>query len=117
LEWTPSRLVQWAEKIGPATAKLVHIILASRPHPEQGFRSCLGIFRLAKSYSNDRLEAACGRAIAIQGFSYKSVASILKTGLDQRPMPSEPNTSIPIDHDNIRGPHYYHENKKEEEPC
>jgi len=108
LEWTPSRLIHWAEGIGEATAKVVETILSSRPHPEQGFRSCLGLFRLGKTYGNDRLEAACHRAIAIQGFSYKSVASILKTGLDRQLIQPEVSKTCPLEHPNIRGPHYYH---------
>ena len=66
LEWTPSRLVEWARNIGPATAELFDRIMASKPHPEQGFRSCLGILRLAKQYSNQRVEAAARRAIALR---------------------------------------------------
>lgn len=115
LEWTPSRLVGWAQQIGPGSTQVVTTILTSRPHPEQGFRSCLGLFRLGKRYGHDRLEAACVRAIAIQGFSYRSVASILKTGLDQRPNASASTTKLPIEHDNIRGPHYY--STEEEHPC
>jgi transposase len=111
LEWTPSRLIHWAEGIGPATALVVQGILDSRPHPEQGFRSCLGILRLGKSYGPDRLEAACSRAITIGSFSYKSVESILKTGLDRRPLPvpgaDQTDPSPSIEHENIRGPHYY----------
>ena len=63
LEWTPSRLLDWARNIGPSTAQLVSIILESRPHPEQGYRACLGVLRLGKRNSDDRLEAACRRAV------------------------------------------------------
>src|SRR5437899_261236 len=66
LEWTPSRLIDWARTIGPQTAALVEAILADRPHPEQGYRSCLGILRLAKRYGLERLEAACTRAGALE---------------------------------------------------
>jgi transposase len=82
LEWTPSRIIRWAAQTGPHTEKLVTRILESKPHPQQGFRSCLGIIRLGKQYSPDRLEAACTYALSIHGFSYKSVQSILKNGLD-----------------------------------
>jgi len=78
LEWTPSRIINWAGKNGPRTQKLVSHILENKPHPEQGFRSCLGIMRLAKQYSPERLEAACDRALAIKGYSYKNVKSILR---------------------------------------
>jgi transposase len=107
LEWTPSRLIHWAEKMGPATAQVVQTILSSRLHPEQGFRACLGILRLGKGYGQDRLEAACCRAIALKSFSYKSIESILKTGLDRRPLPSEIASTQTFEHENIRGPHYY----------
>jgi transposase len=82
-------------------------VLSSRPHPQQGFRTALGILRLAKSYGDDRLEAACKRAMAIGSTSYRSVASILKHGLDQKPM-GEPERDKPaIVHTNVRGSQYY----------
>ncbi len=109
LEWTPSRLIRWASTIGPNTAGLVRAILEERTHPEQGYRSCLGILRLAKRYSSERLEAACYRALRVGARSYKHVASILERGLEQMPLPDEqPSSSPPIEHDNIRGPNYYH---------
>src|SRR5262249_21232018 len=80
--WTQQRLSGWAADSGAATAQLVETILASRPHPQQGFRSCLGILRLGKSYGAERLEAACRRALTIGACSYKSIESILKNGLD-----------------------------------
>jgi transposase len=108
LAWTPSRLVHWAETIGGATAQLVAAILASRPHPEQGYRSCLGLLRLGKQYPPARLEAACARALAIRATSYKSVQSILRTGLDQQPMPpAAPTPARGIAHANVRGAAYY----------
>jgi transposase len=106
-EWTPGRIVAWAERTGPATAGLVSAIMASRPHPEQGFRSCLGIMRLGRRYGEARLEAACARALAIRGLSYRSVESILKAGLDGLPLPgSEPVPTIGH-HANVRGATYY----------
>ena len=108
LAWTPSRLVRWAETIGPATAGLVAAILASRPHPEQGYRSCLGLLRLGKQYPPARLEAACARALAIRATSYKSVQSILRTGLDQQPVPAPAPLPVRgVVHPNVRGPAYY----------
>ena len=111
-EWTPQRLIRWAEQTGPHTAALVERILASRPHPQQGYRSCLGILRLGKTYGSERLEAACRRAVTIGALSYKSVESILKRGLDQQPLlsadtPAE-ETTTPLTHANLRGPDYYH---------
>jgi transposase len=109
-EWTPERLVRWADQTGPSTAALVERILATRPHPQQGYRSCLGILRLGQTYGAERLEAACRRALTIGGFSYKSVDSILKRGLDQQPLPdpTQATESAPPPHANLRGPAYYH---------
>ena len=107
-EWTPQRFIRWAAKIGPHTQSLIENVLNSRAHPQQGFRSCLGILRLAKSYGNDRLEAACRRAVDIGGTSYRSVQSILKHNLDQKPLSDQSSKSPPIEHINIRGARYYH---------
>jgi transposase len=109
LEWTPSRLIQWAGTIGPQTQKLVTLILENRPHPEQGYRSCLGVLRLQKRYNPQRLEAACARALACKAYSYKNVESILKNGLDQQPLAaSSPQTPLPLfKHENLRGREYY----------
>ncbi|OEU61721.1 MAG: integrase [Desulfuromonadales bacterium C00003094] len=106
--WTPQRLINWAAQNGPQTAALVEAILASRRHPQQGFRSAMGLIRLAKIYGKDRLENACLLALDGQAATYKSVKSILKTGLDQQQPQLEQIQSIPIDHDNIRGGSYYH---------
>jgi transposase len=106
-EWTPQRLTQWAASSGAATSRVVETILASRPHPQQGFRSCLGIMRLGKRYGTERLEAACRRALKIGACSYKSIDSILKQGLDQTPLPTSAKAKPTVDHANIRGPKYY----------
>ena len=109
VSWTPQRLVRWAEKTGPATAALVATILASRKHPQPGVRSCLGIMRLGKTYTDARLEAACRRALTLGAVSFKSVQSILKTGLDKQPLDqASTQESLLIDHPNIRGGDYYH---------
>lgn len=105
-EWTPSRIINWAAQTGPETAALVQGILANRAHPEQGYRSCLGIISLGKKFSPDRLEAACKRAVFIKAYSYKSVQSILKTGLDRKPVVKQKEVA-PIEHENIRGDGYY----------
>jgi transposase len=107
LEWTPSRIIHWAEQTGPATAKLIETILSSRPHPEQGFRACLGILRLGTHYSPQRLEAASIRAVHFRAFSYKSIKSILETGFDRIPFIKQKEVSAAIQHDNIRGKEYY----------
>lgn len=108
LEWTPGRFLNWALAIGPRTRDLVQQLLTHRPHPEMGFRSCLGLLLLEKRYGKDRLEAACERALALGSPTRRSVLSILEKGLDSQPLPepvAEP--SLP-GHDNIRGPAYYH---------
>ena len=107
-EWTPDRFIRWAGKVGVHTQKLIENVLNSRAHPQQGFRTCLGILRLAKSYGDYRLEAASRRAVAIGGTSYRSVESILKHNLDQKPLPDQSAKSPPIEHTNIRGARYYH---------
>jgi transposase len=109
LEWTPTRLIHWGQSVGPKTGKLIEAILEHRPHPEQGYRSCLGILRLAKQYGNERLEAACDRAVLVRARSYRHVASILKNGLDRLPPPkSTPETpTLPLTHENVRGGDYY----------
>jgi len=106
-EWTPSRIASWAAHSGPQTAALVEGVMASRPHPEQGFRSCLGIMRLGRRYGEGRLEAACARALSIRALSYRSVESILKSGLDGQPLPATAPAPAVIKHENVRGPAYY----------
>src|SRR6058998_2216877 len=108
-EWTPSRLISWAEKSGPATGRIVAEILRSRPHPEQGYRSCLGIMRLSERHGTARVEAACARAERLRAASYKTVKNILGAGLDALPFdePAEASPNLPA-HDNIRGAGYYH---------
>lgn len=106
LEWTPSRIIRWAEKTGASTAALVTEIMERRPHPEQGFRSALGIIRLGRRYGEQRLEAACTRALFMKVYSYRSVESILKNNLDGKELPEEPSEKLII-HENIRGKGYY----------
>jgi transposase len=109
LEWSPSRLVSWAGSIGPETVALVTAILESRSHPEHGYRTCLGIMRLAKHYPAARVEAASRRALALRTLSYRSLKSILARGLDAQPLPCapEPLPGFALIHENLRGPAYY----------
>jgi transposase len=110
LEWSPSRILHWAASIGPKTRELAEAILAERRHPEQGYRSCLGILRLGKSFGHERLEAAAARAVAVRARSYRHVELILKKGLDRMPSPVEADaegTTTPVVHENIRGGGYY----------
>jgi len=106
LEWTPSRMVRWAQTIGPNTARLFERILADKPHPEMGYRGCLGIIRLTERYSAQRVEAASERALITGACRYKSVESILKNSLDQV-VPSSPEPTATPPHDNIRGAEYF----------
>lgn len=108
-EWSPGRLLNWAMTIGPRTGDVVRYQLESRPHPEQGYRACLGIMRMARQYGKQRLEAACARAVALGAMRYRSVASILKAGLDRQPLPepAQPELALPT-HGNVRGSTYYH---------
>jgi transposase len=105
LEWSPERLVSWAQKTGPHTAQLVQVLLESRRHPEQAYRSCLGLLRLGERYGQERLEAACGRALPAGIHSYKGVKNILDAKLDQVD-PDEPSSVVPDSHENIRGQDY-----------
>jgi transposase len=107
LEWTPSRLVSWAGKTGPATAALVQHIMDAKAHPEQGYRACLGIMRLAKSYGSARLEAAAMRALRFNVCSFGAVRSILAAGLDRQASDKPPAQAMLPPHDNLRGDHYY----------
>jgi transposase len=110
LEWTPERVIAWARKIGPSAAAVAEQIIQSRRYPEQGYRACLGLIRLARRYPVERVEAACARALTVKACSYQSVKSILETGLDHQSIEdagtSEAHRLI---HTNVRGAAYYAE--------
>lgn len=106
-QWSPQRIIRWASKIGPSAGELVENLIATYQHPEHGYRAALGIMRLAKTYSDERLEAACHRALAIGTCRYRSVKSILEKGLDQMPLPETNRERAPLAHANIRGADYY----------
>ena len=107
-EWTPQRLIHWAEKTGPNTAGVIQDILERRVHPQHGYRACLGILRLGKNYGEERLEAACQRALSLGACSYKSLESILRQGLERLPLAQANLPLLPDEHANLRGPGYYH---------
>jgi transposase len=114
-EWTPERLVRWAREAGPSVGGLIERVMSTRAHPQQGFRSCLGIMRLSQRYGAERLEAACQRALQVDAVSYRSVRSILQMGLDRQEVPAgEPPAALPQVHENLRGSSYY---GGEEWPC
>ena len=108
-EWTPTRILSWAETVGPNTRALCDVILRERRHPEWGFRSCLGLLRLAKKYGGARVEAASVRALYAGARSYRPVKTILQHGLDTQPLPAPegPATTGTV-HKNVRGRDYYH---------
>ena len=108
-EWTPSRILEWMKKTGPNAAALGEEIMRRRPHPEQGFRSCLGIIRLGQRYGTERIERACARAVRHRAFSTRSVEAILKNNLDRvdEESAAEKQAALPL-HGNVRGSSYYH---------
>jgi len=107
--WPPDRIVSWAATIGPETAKLVAHLLASRPHPEQSYRSCHALLRDSKKYGKQRMEAACARAIEIGSPTRKSVVMILQHGLDRIPIRTVVSDAVapPIEHEHLRGADYF----------
>ena len=106
-EWTPSRLIRWAERTGPATGQLVAELLRRRPHPEQGYRACLGIMRLGRQYGDARLEAASARAVALGSYRYRTIQNILAASQDRLPLAAPPEATPTPMHANIRGATYY----------
>lgn len=106
-EWSPDRFLNWATTIGPHTRDLVDHLLTNRPHPEMGFRSCLGLLSLEKRFGNERLEAACHHALALSSPTRMSVLSILEKGLDSQPLPESEAAATPLVHENVRGAAYY----------
>ena len=117
LEWTPSRIIDWAGRAGPFTARLVEFVIADKPHPEMGYRSSLGVIRLSRKYGVERLESACTRAVRFKLYSYQSVKSILKCGLDHQSLPALVPPSATVAHENLRGPDYYAALEKEVGKC
>ena len=110
LEWTPERLVDWAGKVGPSAAAVAGRILESRRYPEQGYRACLGLIRLARRYPAERVEAACTRALGVGAYSYRSIKSMLEAGLDRQPLEEHATTGAhALVHANVRGATYYAE--------
>lgn len=109
MEWTPGRFLTWASRVGPNARDLVRHLLFKRPHPEMGYRSCLGLLQLARRFGEARLEAACRRALLLGAPARRSVLSILESGLDREPQAAEqgaPSAAAPA-HENVRGAAYY----------
>jgi transposase len=111
-DWSPSRLIKWGEGVGANVGVFISEVLEARPHPEQGYRSCMGVMRLVKRFGPARTEAACKRALALKSYSYKSIESMLRTGVESLPLKqSSAATMSPREHVNIRGPSYYKKDK------
>jgi hypothetical protein len=106
-EWSPQKLIHWGNTVGPATGQLISEILTRNKHPEQGYRTCLGLQRLARKYPHQRIETACALALKIGSPRYSTVNNILKAGLDQQPLPEMDEKVIVLNHANIRGSGYY----------
>ena len=113
MEWTPGRLLNWAQSTGPETLYLTKHLIETKAHPEQAYRACLGLLSLYKKYGQERLEAACRRTIHYKIFTRRSVAAILKNGLDKKPLLETPSTTKANNaHKNIRGPRYFTQQKE-----
>jgi transposase len=108
VDWTPERIIDWGRRVGPKTAAFLEAVMASKAHPQQGFKRCRGVLALARSYPPERLEKACARALHFRTLTYKSVEAILVHKRDQHPLPGEeePQQSLPL-HKNLRGSRYY----------
>jgi transposase len=107
LEWTPERIKRWGDSIGPHTGAMNEAILAAGRHPEHGYRKCLGVLRLAKQYTPERLEMACRKALGMGVIGYRSVKSILEKHLERMEAPESEAVGPTIMHGNIRGGGYY----------
>ncbi len=111
-QWSPGKLIPWGNSIGPHTARVLTHQLERMPHLEQDYRACLGLMRLARQYGNERLEAAAHRAVLLRAMRYRSLASILKSGLYRAPLPApapqQTELALAAAHEKLRGPHYYH---------
>lgn len=106
-DWTPQRIIARAARVGPNVATFAEVVMRERKHPEQGYRSCLGVIRLADKFGAARLDAACRRALEINARSYSSLQSILKNGLESKPR-TRATEEPAITHPNIRGADYFH---------
>lgn len=108
-QWTPSRFKRWANDVGPNALEFISHLLKQYQHPEHAYRACLGVLNLARTFGNNRLDAACLRAVRLGTYRLRSIKSILKKGLDKLPLEAEPSSSTqPTHHQNLRGANYFH---------
>jgi len=112
-EQSPEQVINWSRSVGNSVVDIIEIIIKSKRHPQQGFNACMGLKNLGKQYSNERLDAACSRAIKMGCTTLTSIRSILKTNLDQQSQDEEVVNEATVDHDNIRGPNYFNEKQGE----
>jgi transposase len=105
-QWSPERFTRWAQSIGDDVAEMIRVVLKSRKHPEQAFKTCMGILNLVKKYEPDRLNKACARALDFGFYSYKRIKSILDKGLEEEPLAESRELTV-SSHENIRGSQYY----------
>ena len=106
--WDPQRLLRWATDIGPHTAAVIQHLLGQRQHPQQVYRTCLGVLNMGKRYGRARLEAASCRAIELNAMNYRFIWSTLKNGLESAAEAATAQPELPLTHANVRGPSYYH---------
>jgi len=117
MKWTPGRLLNWAQSVGPKTLDLTKALIEKKSHPEQAYRACLGLLNLSKQFGLERLEAACSRALFFQSPNRHHVVNILKKGLDKQPLPEEHHEFQQSRHENIRGPQYFSSTNQEHFKC
>ena len=109
LEWTPSRIINWGKSKGGFTGDFIEKLLMSKPHPEQGYRAALGVIRLADKYGEDRLNAACEKALKLHSITYKTVQNLLKNGMESVTQENKlKQMEILTSNENVRGKEYYH---------
>jgi transposase len=117
LEWTPTRLLEWAAEVGPFTAQLADLFQTNMPHPEMGYRACMGLRSLAKKFTPERLEAAATRAMRLGIHLYSSVRLMLEHEIDRQPLKEEAAERPAVEHDNIRGAEYFDGGPDDMESC
>jgi hypothetical protein len=110
LEWTPSRLIEWGRSVGVHTAAVIDHVIRSKPHPEQGYWSALGILRLSRSCGAERLELACARALDIPSPHYRTIKTMLKQRMEgvRSSESAAAESSAALGAANVGGPRYYH---------
>jgi len=116
--WSPERFLEWASRVGNATRQMVEVLLSSRRHPQQAYRSCLGLLSLARKDSPSTLEHACRRALALGVCSYREVRVLMESTSSRKTPAEDARSHPPTTHDNIRGARYYATlDSKGDPPC